>query len=349
MRRIILVLLLPAAGASLALAGGCSGSSSASGADASLDGSGVIVGGGDSSAGDAPTEGGSSATTTMRLAHASNGLGPIDFCWRPTGTATLMGPVLSGARMRTDAGTTAPDSRASTDSPTSADAADAELALVDAQEPGAGAGALAFGSMTGEVTLPISGTLDIAIVPAGQTSCLEPSLVDQVTLDAGATTTVVVMGVPGQEAGPSALTLAGFVDETPSPSQTALVRLIHAALGSSDEPSAPALAIWASATLVAADIEPGKATTESATNPSVNALGYTTVDPTGDTVFLYLTTVGDAHAPATWTTPATALGLGPGSVHTGLIVSLEQGALGVAWCGDADAGQSACTLLTASH
>lgn len=72
--------------------------------------------------------------------------------------------------------------------------------------------------MTADLMLPTSGTFDIAVVAAGQTSCLQHLLVGQVTIDAGEQSTVVVMGVPGQDGGPSALTMAGFVDDSsPSP------------------------------------------------------------------------------------------------------------------------------------
>jgi hypothetical protein len=370
MRRIIVVLSLPAAVAALWLAGGCSGNSAGK-SDASADGSGVIVGGGDTGSGDAPTDGIGAVDTTMRLAHASSGLGPIDFCWRSTGTETFTGPVLAGAVTPTDGGTgagtdSAADASQDGDASTSGDAAvapgaswDADLdGAEEAQEPSdaqtpdaAGPPAsLAFGSMTADVTLPTSGTFDIAIVAAGQTSCLQRLLVGQVTIDAGERSTVVVMGVPGQEGGPSALTLAGFVDDSSADAQSARVRFIHAALGSSDEAAAPPLSISANETLLAASIDPGKAAAES-TAPAVDSLGYATASPISMSVSLELAAVADGGTSTTWTSSSTDLGLQAGTVHTGIVVSLSAGALGVAWCGDvvtAGGVRPVCTLMTAA-
>jgi hypothetical protein len=372
MRRILIVLSLPAAVAALGLAGGCSGNSAGK-SDASADGSGVIVGGGDTGSGDAPADGTGTPPTTMRLAHASSGLGPIDFCWRSSGTETFTGPVLAGAVTPTDAGTGAgTDSEADAseggDAAPSGDAAapDASLDAQDADLDGADgamepsdaqaadaappAASLTFGSMTADVTLPTSGTFDIAVVAAGQTSCLQHLLVGQVTIDAGEQSTVVVMGVPGQDGGPSALTMAGFVDDSSPIAQSARVRFIHAALGSSDEDVAAPLSISANETLLAALIDPGKATSES-TTPAVDSLGYTTASPISMSVSLELAAVGDASTPTTWTSSSTALGLQAGTVHTGIVVSLTEGALGVAWCGDvvtAGGVRPVCTLLTAA-
>jgi hypothetical protein len=380
MRCILVVLSLPLV--SLALAGGCSGNS-AGGPDASIDGSGVILPGLDAGSGEAGGEGGTGATTTtMRLAHASPGLGPIDFCWRPTGTVAFTGPVLGGAVTPVDAGV-APDTGAEAaggelpeggetdgtpdawlDAAEDAAADDASATMLfDATAPfdaGAGGGpdggdspdvgapaALLFGGMTPDVTFPTSGTFDIALVTAGQTSCLQPlpRLVDQVTLDAGKRSTVVVMGVPSEDAGASALSLAAFVD-APAVATSTRARFIHAALGTTGQAATPALSVHAGATLVAAEVDPGNAATASP-SPLVDSLGYSTLDPIAGTVTIGLATLGDVAQQ--WTTPATALGLELGSTHTGILVSLGQGALGVAWCGDvADAGgRTSCTLITA--
>ena len=376
MRRIILVLSLPAAVAALQLASGCS-SNSAGKSDASVDGSGVIVGGGDTGPGDAPADGSGPAAATMRLANASRGLGPIDFCWRSTGTEAFTGPVLAGAVTPTDAGVNGDtgadseadaaedrdaeatgDAAATTDASWDAsedadlDASDGAPAPSDAQPADAAPppASLAFGSMTPDVTLPTSGTFDIAIVAAGQTSCLQRLFVGQVTIDAGQRSTVVVMGVPGQEGGPSALTIAGFVDDSTADAQSARARFLHAALGSSDEPEAPTLAVSANETLLAPTVVPGKAAAES-TAPAVDSLGYATASPIAMSVSLELAAVADAGTPTTWTTSATDLGLQAGTVHTGIVVSLSQGELGVAWCGDvvmAGGVRPVCTLLTAA-
>lgn len=110
------------------------------------------------------------------------------------------------------------------------------------------------------------------------------------------------------------------------------------------------LSISANETLLAALIDPGKATSES-TTPAVDSLGYTTTSPISMSVSLELAAVGDASTPTTWTSSSTDLGLQAGTVHTGIVVSLTTGALGVAWCGDvvtAGGVRPVCTLLTAA-
>ena len=61
-----------------------------------------------------------------------------------------------------------------------------------------------------------------------------------------------------------------------------------------------------------------------------------------------LATVGDA-ATMHWAAPPVNLEVALGSVHTGIVVSLDQGALGIAWCSDLNASASApvCALLRA--
>ena len=103
MRRIFVSVLSVAAFAPTALGVGCS--SNGETADASVDSYGVIVGGNDGASGDvAQGDAIAGQQTTMRLAHASPDLGPIDFCWRPSGAATFNGPVLGGGMSPPEAG-----------------------------------------------------------------------------------------------------------------------------------------------------------------------------------------------------------------------------------------------------
>jgi len=100
MRRNFVWVLCPSVLSLTAGVAACSGNGN-SASDASVDSYGVIVPGGDGGASD---EGGDADAapedeTTMRLAHASPDLGPIDFCWRPAGAASFTGPVLGGGTL----------------------------------------------------------------------------------------------------------------------------------------------------------------------------------------------------------------------------------------------------------
>lgn len=365
MRRFFVFLLFPAALAS-ALAGGCSGGHNGAAADAGVDSYGVIVGGGDGGTGEGGGEGGTSVETTMRLAHASPDLGALDFCWRLSGAANFVGPVLGGgappvvdaagappdagddgADGDTDATLGYPDADDGSDSSPGTDAstdASWDAGLADA----ASTGALVFGTMAPDVLLPTSGTFDIALLPAGRTSCASPWFVGQVTLDAGKRATVVLMGLYADDAGPMQLSIVSFTDAPLDP-QTARVRLIHAALGSRSEPGTPALAVHAGETLLTSEVDPKQAS-DTSTAPAVDSLGYTTLGALPAPTALELATAGDAAA-ARWTTDAKDLGVSIGTAHTGIIVSLDQGELGVMWCGDASAaeGTAKCLLYPAAQ
>jgi hypothetical protein len=194
--------------------------------------------------------------------------------------------------------------------------------------------------------LPTSGTFDVAIVRAGQTSCAGPLFSGQVTLDAGKSATVVLMGLAGADAAPQQLAMVAFTDATSDP-QSAQVRVIHAALGTATAPGAPALAVHAGATVLTARVDPAQASDASQV-PPIDALGYTTLSAITEPTELTLTAVGDAAA-TTWTAAPADLGVRAGTAHTGLIVSLDQDTLGVVWCDDAPTATpgAACTLLPA--
>jgi hypothetical protein len=365
MRRIFVSVLLSAAFASTALAGGCSGGKNGGAADASADSYGVHVTG-DGAGGDGEGEGGDTAMgeqTTMRLAHASPDLGPVDFCWRQSGNASFTGPVLGGdlppeAGPKDDGGQDgAGDSAPGDAADASGDEADGwtEAGLPESGTPETGTpgtadggmpAVLVFGTMSPDVLLPSAGTFDIAVVAAGQTSCAARRLAGTVTLDAGKRATVVLMGLAALDSGPDALTIVAFTDAPLDP-QTARVRMIHAALGTASEPATGPLSVKAGDTAIAAEVDPMMTSTPS-TTPAVDALGYSTLSAFVPPTVLQLGTVGDA-APGHWTTAGSDLAVEPGTSHTGIIVSLGQGDLGIAWCGDAptNRGAATCAVLVA--
>jgi hypothetical protein len=191
---------------------------------------------------------------------------------------------------------------------------------------------VAFGAMTAYVELPAIGTIDIALVSPGQLSCSVPAFVGHVTLDPGKPATVAVMGLLGVDAGAaSALVMRSFTDE-PTSAQGIQVRFIHAALGwpGSDEP-APPLAVQAGSALLVPELDPTEVAAPSA-SPAIDSLGYATAPTFDAPAPIELSSLGDA-SPRTWTTPFFSLGLVPGTSHTAFVVSLGQGALGIAWCG----------------
>ncbi len=359
--------------------------SNGNGFDASLEHPGIVPGGeagGDDGGGDA--QGGTQ--TMLRLANMSPDLGAVDFCWRVSGSATFTGPVLGGSldggtpgSENEEAGATdgGNDGSAGEDAADASEPGDATIeggapgeggavdATTDATTAGDGgdaAGAsdaapadasvsqppVGFASMSAGVTLPTSGTLDIALVAVGQLSCSAPVAVDTVTLDAGKITTLTVMGLAGADAGSdSALSIVAFTDELADPS-VAKVRFVHAALGwpgGSDSP-APALSAHAGSIVLAPEVDPRHATTQGSM-PPVDVLGFASVPPvSGDTV-LTLSTLDDGAARA-WSTGFVGINALPGTVHTGFVVSLRAGALGIAWCGvGPTVGVPTCSLWPA--
>lgn len=371
--------------AQAALLGACS-STDEGGSDASPDYFGVMTPAGDAAQGESGDDGGASATATMHLAHMAPDLGPLDFCWRASGAATFTGPVLHAT---VDAGPAARDASldgppldadaagaadAGADAMIDADAGDdatadaasgdaaTDAAPIDAAAPdGGGTAGLDFGELTPDETLLSGGTFDIALVAAGASTCAQPLVVRAVTLDAGKRATVVVMGLSSADAGSAAaLSLAAFTDDATIDPAHARVRMIHAALGAPDgHAGAPALEVSLTAggttVPVAAELDPRHASTPSAQDPSVDALGYTTLEPSigvGSPAAIRLQALGDAGAGGTWTTaPIDHLGTGAGTVHTAFVVSRPAGELGVVWCSEDKTSGSAvtCGLLQAVH
>ena len=369
MRRIFVSVLLASACASTALAGGCSGGKNGNAADAAADSYGVHVTG-DGAGGDGEGGESDSATeqTTMRLAHASPDLGPVDFCWRQSGAASFTGPVLGGD-LPPEAGPPMADGAAEDSGDAGPSDAtpgpEAEVGTPDAGTPDVGTDAgtpdegtdagtpdagmpaeLVFGTMSPDVLLPAAGTFDIAVVAAGQTSCATRRFAGTVTLDAGKRATVGLMGLAAQDGGPGALGVVAFTD-TPIDPQTARVRMIHAALGAPSQPPTGPLSVRAGSTVIAAEVDP-RMTSAPSTAPAVDSLGYATLPPFQPPTPLEIGTLGDAAA-TYWTTVGSDLTVQPGTSHTGIIVSVGQGALGIAWCGDAptNRGPATCAVLLA--
>jgi hypothetical protein len=342
-------------------AGGCTNQGAPADASADLT---FVTPGGDSGAEDAESDGGPTLTSTMRLANMSPDLGQVDFCWRVTGSSTFVGPVIAtsldaGVDVSTPDAAVGEAGDASSSHPV--DAAEEEASsdgdVEGSMEASAGIDALAgddgggdaaadaetgatapsgvpvqvaFGQMTGFVSIPAIGTLDIALVSPNQLSCNDPAFIGRVTLDPGKNATVVVMGLSTPEAGPgSGLVMKSFTDEPADPA-TARVRLVHAALGwpGEDAPT-PALAVTL-AGQVTVDLAPTD-TPVASTSPLVDALGYVVAPTFAGPAPVSLSTLGDAGT-HTWTTDFFQLDLQPGASLSAFVVSQAGGALGLVWC-----------------
>jgi hypothetical protein len=130
--------------------------------------------------------------------------------------------------------------------------------------------------------------------------------------------------------------------------------MIHAALGTGVAPPAPPLSVRAGSVLVTPEVDPRQvsaASTSSAPDasaPSIDALGYTSLAALAPPTAFALASAGDA-APAQWATGPEYLGVGLGSSHTGILVTLGTGTLGVLWCNDVNptGAPAACALYPA--
>src|ERR1700722_1615201 len=110
--------------------GGCNNQAGPS--DASPDA--TIIPGGDSGNEDAESDGGGVLTSTMRLANMSPDLGPVDFCWRVTGSTSFAGPVIATPLDGGPPASGTDASDASADADASPDASALEDASDDARE-----------------------------------------------------------------------------------------------------------------------------------------------------------------------------------------------------------------------
>jgi hypothetical protein len=141
--------------------------------------------------------------------------------------------------------------------------------------------------------------------------------------------------------------MVAFTDELADAS-TAKVRFVHAALGwpEGDASPSPPLSVRAGSAVLAPEVDPGHATTMAAM-PPVDPLGFATIPSLSGETVLTLSTLGDGAAHG-WSTSFVAIDALPGTEHTGFVVSLRDGALGIAWCGVGPAvGAAVCRLWPA--
>lgn len=323
-----------ASGAAVALAcGDGAGSSSNGGNDDDGGSSGLsdaAVGASDAAA----------PTTTLRIAHVAEDLGPVDFCYRMAKTSSFEGPVLGGglgSNKTRDAG-----NADGGDANPAADALDAggDAEAGDAGGDG-GAARVGYGTVSRYLTLAASGPLTIALVAPGSTSCATPLFTADVTLDPGKLSTVAIVGRAAPDAGAGALGLVAFIDDRMTTPAKARVRMINAALGTESRAPAGALSVRASGSqtvTIAGSVEPSKAASPSAVVP-VDALGYATVEPIPSPARL---AVGAAASPMasdassdSWVSLPGSLDLRGGSLHTGFVLSgRDEPPFEVLWCTD---------------
>lgn len=277
-------------------------------------------------------------TTTMRLAHLAEALGPVDFCYRTAKTSSFEGPVLSR-------GIGVPKRDAGDDG---GDAGEPDAGEPDAGEPDAGpsdggdAGARAVAPRTVSryLSLEAAGALTLAIVAPGATSCASPIFSGDVTLDPGKLSTVALVGVRADDASSEvALGLVSFIDDRSTVPDKARVRMIHAALGAGARPASGALAVRAvgAQTLVVAErLEPRRASAPSTMVP-VDALGYSTIAPVPAPAQLAVgaaPAIGSDASVESWVSQAGELGLQGGSLHTGFVLTGDATPFEVLWCTD---------------
>ena len=139
---------------------------------------------------------------------------------------------------------------------------------------------LAFGAVTKYLALEASGPITIALVAAGATSCSNPLVQGDVTLDPGKLSTVALFFATRRRRHLRSTSPASPTTARPS-RDSARVRVIHAALGTSTIPAAGVLAVRANAaktTVLADHVEPRKVAAAS-DSVNVDGLGYVTATP----------------------------------------------------------------------
>jgi hypothetical protein len=314
-------------GLSLLLATGvaCSGSDLGSGdAMADANGIGTVDGDGPPRQDAAPPP---PTTSYLRLAQLAPEVGTVDVCYRTKGAQGFTGPLLVAVAPSADAGAL-------------------EGGALDAGAPG-----VSFGTVSPWVPIDVAGALDVALVPAGDTNCSAPRVLGQVTVDTGKRVTLVAMGTTkGADAGARALGIESFVDDATPHAQTTRVRVIHAALGTTNAPAwgpiSVSVAYGNQVDPIAALVQPRHASTPSNAPPIVDALGYNERAPvavSGALRFAYGPDAGANLGP--WSTKPVDLGLAPSTVFTTFLLSLDQD-LGVLVCNDLpSSGSASCQLL----
>jgi len=273
---------------------------------------------------------------TLRIVHAAPGLPTIDFCTRRGPQELFVGPVLGRDRPR-DGGLDArsdgapQDAAAATDATPDAPSEDASTA---------DAGTLGVSPLSASQYLSIdgSGTLEIAIVPAGQGSCGQPLASGQVTLEPGRLKTVVVHTVAQDGGKPTGV---AAYDDTPEVAlNLAKLRLIYAAGGAVPRLSAT---LYGTLTTPLGALDPLLPLRPEADAASVDGLGYATVDPRPPPATLGVRGEG---AVAPFTTSPADLGLSGASVHTGYLVPQADG-YALLYCNDVstDGPRTQCVVL----
>jgi hypothetical protein len=343
-------------------------------------------------------------STSLRIANFAPWLGAIDICVQGPGSETLMGPLISlGVSLNSDAGGGSSDggldAATSEDGGSDAsavhealdgdlfgDGASREVGAVDTGIPGVGAvdagrsdGAAAEAGETGNpsaqglapltLSRPIylrpAGTFEVAVVQGGVGSCASPYLTQQVTLDPGKSTTVVLTrgsgatpdsGLSATDGGSGSsegvpLSLLSFTDEPGATFAAARTRFINVASLPGSDAGGAALSVAVVDGLdetgllpLASVVDPGSAASPSSTPPVVDALGYhdgLAIDPPSLSGMVIsrrafrLARIGSPAAFA-WTSSKEQLDLSVASVHTGFILAGEEdaGAFAVLWCDD---------------
>ncbi len=271
--------------------------------------------------------------TTMRLAHVAADLGPVDFCYRAAKGTSFEGPVLGGGigDPKRDGGAEAGTDDSGPRGDATADGGDGG---------GDGASAVSYRSVSRYLTLGATGPLTIALVAPGSTSCASPLFMADVTLDPGKLATVAIVGLSAPDAGVADRALVAFIDDRTTVAGKARVRMINAAFGTAAAPTSAPLAVRAASgqtITLAPRVEPRKAGTATGTIP-VDALGYATVDALPSPAQLAVGGAADTNADAavdSWVSSAGELRLQGGSLHTGLVLSGEDGKpFEVLWCTD---------------
>ncbi len=343
--------------------------------------------------------------TSLRLTLlAPLGFG-VDVCLR-SGTLPFQGPLLyNDFPSAPDGGKDAPLADASPDALLvdgggASDAGDDALGDADAgvsvdaldagpaaSDSGARAGGILYQNVSSYVDVPLAGTVDVAVVLGGASSCGQPLATQRVTLDPGKYSTLVILGgeAPadagarpdagdaGTPDGGAAVALSIVVlTDDPSTSTTLARARFFNALTWSDAGAAAAVEVTAFAAGVLvplASVVPvdGVGATSPA-SPAVDALGYWSGAPlvTSPAVDLLVHpllvaldggALGDASVDAAasgWTfAPNPEQGsfhLVAASNHTGFLVGQSAGSARLIWCTESTASgstQTSCVVVAA--
>ncbi len=321
--------------------------------------------GGDDDLGDAAAA--PAFTASVRFAHLAPGLGSVDFCWRGSASDPFQGPLLGGGPPTTsfdagyggdddddggDGGSAGGDAATNADAGAPADAGLHDAGLHDAGHEDAGDAAatvldagpapLGYLSLSPTLMLTSTGNVDIIAIEPG-TTCGAPLVRAHVALTSNTRTTLLLAG--GVQADASGgLGITALEDETSAADPTrASVRVVNAALVPSLGSFAATLEQSGYDVPLAAAVPPGEAAATSAGDggaPVVDALGYTTVNPTVSAPtfrIIFPGDAGDAGAGSTWASQALADALYADEVITAFVGHDNQGYL-VMVCSDSAAG-----------